>query len=441
MALEDSFKWKGYFFLPNKPESELPGILSFELSKGIELELFGNFIDYQNPSSKERNIILGFSSNGKKVTLLNCFEYSRSMSLPGIPESVFSAIFLFVGEHFYSLEDICFDSCSLAYKDLNYWLNVSGFEKTQWDEECKAVTIKYKQPDRIPFDISEQINGEIEFGFNRPFELFKPLVKASIEQLPRIMLNGVGAIHFDSYWHTIQTISSFLAINYYGYPVIQSFEFYINREKLDEYDNEISKVELYFDIKSTPKKYRDHTHATRFLIEYADYGGCFSRFFLRWYQLQNEIEASIKTLTECLMERGNPIEMHFISLVQAIENLHRKTTKNKVSLLVRLTTLLSNLPKGVVHLILKNEIDFEERIKDNRNFYTHHSSDKKKFKPASLSELFTLSEKLKIILMLAILKELGFTDQKITELISRKGVYLFNHIVGLNIDQNISRSS
>jgi hypothetical protein len=47
-------------------------------------------------------IALAFTANGKKITLLNAYERSRSRSMhaPGFLESEFGALYLFVGGHY-----------------------------------------------------------------------------------------------------------------------------------------------------------------------------------------------------------------------------------------------------------------------------------------------------------------------------------------------------
>src|SRR5690606_33159699 len=121
--MDDNIRWKGYFFHPSKKDDRLPGLLTFSQANGVELELFGHFETVRSVSSREHTILLGFTSEGKKLTLLNCFEGSRGMSMPGFPTSTYSAIYLFVGQHFDTVEDIKFNSCAIEYQDINHWLD------------------------------------------------------------------------------------------------------------------------------------------------------------------------------------------------------------------------------------------------------------------------------------------------------------------------------
>lgn len=422
------FEFKGYFFLPENKKNELPGILKFNPLDGIELDLFGQFKSYTNPASRENNLILGFNSSGKKITLLNCFESSRSMSLPGFPQSKFSSLYLFIGQHYETVEEITFNSCSIEYKDFNYWLDISGFDMVMYDKAQKEIFIKYKQPENILFEFIENWKAEIEFSFLSTSPYFKPLDVASIEQQAHFNLKPKQKEPFKNFEHNFLIFNSFLSLNYFTYPVVKSVVFFEDKEKEDELDNNFNKVELFFSSSIKHEKYKAHIHKHDFLLQLHDFKANLDEMMKAWYYLYSKIEASIDILTECFMDRGNPMELHFLSIVQAIENMHRRLTEKKISLNQRLNEIVNNLPLKVKEALLSNEIDFTKRVTLNRNFYTHYSENNEG-KAASLSELFVLSEKLKIILMVSILEELPFTNNNLEKLIISKGVFLFNHIV------------
>ena len=134
----ENIELKGYFFTPENQNDELPGVLKFNKDDGIELDLFGQFDSHKAYGSIENKIILGFTSNGKKVTLLNCFANSRRMSMPGFSTSTFSALFLFIGRYYQTTEEMYFDRCSIEYTDFNYWLNISGFDKVKYAEAARV---------------------------------------------------------------------------------------------------------------------------------------------------------------------------------------------------------------------------------------------------------------------------------------------------------------
>ncbi|MBN8876769.1 MAG: hypothetical protein J0I32_04430 [Sphingobacteriales bacterium] len=422
---------KGYFFLPENPPEQLPGVLKFQQGDGIEVALFGQFSKFGNPGSKEKRIVLGFIENGKKVTLLSCYEVSKSMSVPGFPQSKISAIYIFIGQHYQTISEISFENCSIEYSDLNHWLDISGFDKPMYSEEAKEVTIKYKRPDKISFPLKDDWDGEIEFTFSMPHTYFTPAHKAEIKQTPVLTIKPWQKSSFESFQSILSSFNSFLALNYFAYPVIRSIIFYEPQIKEDEHDPDFIKIELFFNLGVALKKYNEHTSKYDFLLLYKDYQPQFPDIIKKWYSLREKIEASIDILTECFMGRGNPMELHFLSIAQALENLHRRITGKEEILFNRLTEIINELPAKVKEALLGNEIDFARRVTRNRNYYTHYS-ERHEAAAASLGELFVISEKLKIILIVCILKELSFNDVSIEKIIIGKGVFLFNHLIKIN---------
>jgi hypothetical protein len=71
---------------------------------------------------------------------------------------------------------------------------------------------------------------------------------------------------------------------------------------------------------------------------------------------------------------------------------------------------------------------FIKQTKDSRNYYTHldESMEKKALKG---EDLFYLTEKLKLVLVCALLKESGFSIDLIEELLLRNEYNFFNHIL------------
>lgn len=72
-----SFEYEGIWWLPDKPEEQVEGVLKFDPSKGTRLEL-NNLLrknsELEIMKIKNAPIILGFSLSGRDFTLLNCYN-------------------------------------------------------------------------------------------------------------------------------------------------------------------------------------------------------------------------------------------------------------------------------------------------------------------------------------------------------------------------------
>jgi hypothetical protein len=429
LNMEEKIKWKGYFYQPAYPKDQLPGILTFDQEEGIELELFGQFDHRENASSRDEKILLGFTSEGKKLTLFGCFGGQRGMNIPGFPTSSYSAIHLFVGAHFEEEEDIQFNSCAIEYADINQWLGITGFDHPRYNYEKNELQVNYKQPERICFQISADWRGEFEFAFFRPLEYHAPSTEVNIRQAPLFHLKPDTASSFKIFYEKYSSFNSFLALNFFTFPRTKEINFYIDKEKAGEHDINFIRVQLYFKRGVTFEQKENRKSRHDFLVEYKNYGSQFEAYICKWYKLANSVDASVKILTETLMKRGNPMQLHFISLVQALENFHRRIIfPGQRPLNSRLDEIVNRLPLKTAHVLLSNEVDFTKRVTKNRNYFTHYSADNEKH-AASLSELFILSEKLKIICIVMMLRQIEFDDEQIDKMILTKGVYLFNHII------------
>lgn len=252
-------------------------------------------------------------------------------------------------------------------------------------------------------------------------------------------------MHLHRFEEVYATFSSFLAMGYYTFPITEAITFYINKDETEapgnqdaeaqrqpdeetEKDNIPEKVSLYYKSGLSYQKYKPHQDRSDFLFRYRTYADSFPALISQWYGLKETIDVTINVLTECFMDRGNPTESYFTSLTQALENMHRKLKRGKKTFNERLTAIVNGLPIKVKEAILHDETDFMLRVTNNRNYYTHYTV-RGDFVPASLSELWVLSQKLKLILLAAVLQVTGFTNEQVEAMILKKGMYLFNHII------------
>lgn len=425
--MKDKLEFKGYFWIPENPEEQITGLLNFSQKKGVELELFGQFEIFDNASSNDSIIILGITSDGKRLTLLNCYENANYFAIPGFRTSSISSIYLLLGEHFDSKDKICFKSMHIVYEDINHWLRISGFDRMQYDEDSKSTVIKYKKPENLTYDIDNNWQLDIDFSVWSPMANSKPFESAAINQIPEIILKPIQLRRFDEFQDCFETLNSFLSICYFTYPKIKSKEFYLDDN--DGLNDKNIKVELFYKSGVKYSNYRKHDNRRRFLITYSDFNNEFQNVLVRWFYLKNKIGASINILTENFMNRNSSQEVRFLGFAQALENMHRRLTGDKkANLLKRLDSLVDNMPKEIKKELLLNEIDFSKRLTMNRNHFTH-LDDKHEAKAASLSELFMLSEKMKIILITNLLKELNLSEALIKKIILENGMWLFNHII------------
>lgn len=424
--ITEPFEWKGFFHVPDSSK-ELPGILRFTDAIGLELDLFGNLEMYQSPSSRENNIILGTTEHGKKITLINCYERSRKMSFPGFATSNFSILHLLVGERYQTLEDIQFNFCEVEYTDFNDWLNISGFSSPVYTDNYEKVIIEYKRPGSICVGIADGWKLEFEFRFSGPSEWAVINSVASLEQDVVVKIIPDRIKSYVDFLEMHDHFLKFLALNYLGWPPVKRISFFrVNDVK----NGNKSNIQYIKGIKNNEaRSYKEHRNKQDFLFRYDDFGKEFPQYINAWYSIRLNLNASIDMLGEALMERGLAVEFYFTGMVQALENIHRKTHGAEVALRQRIEMLKSSLSPLLLRALLHNEVDFEERIVMNRNHYTHFHSRRESFVPATIPELFLLAEKLKIMTIALLLQQIGLSSDQVARQLLAKSVWLYNHLM------------
>ena len=76
-SLQDEFKYRGVWWLPENPKNQLTGELTYDRDEGISLELVGSFRPLETIGGNEAfqvEVILGITTDGKRCTLLQNVE-------------------------------------------------------------------------------------------------------------------------------------------------------------------------------------------------------------------------------------------------------------------------------------------------------------------------------------------------------------------------------
>lgn len=216
--MNERFEYQGYWWLPEEPEERVPGTLKFSPDEEVTLNLVGSFRGIKGSSgtmadlfpSSESGLILGFSVNGKAITLRNCNMTRGSLRMPGFATSTYSSDMVFVGEHFERPEDIGFEGLSVEYAHLEEWAGISGFTlKMPDDPKDHPYVMEHQIPECIPVSVGET-SISLMFGVNHEYS--NPLVRtASITQEAYIKVEFPEKKHMDDLLEIIYRIQNFLS--------------------------------------------------------------------------------------------------------------------------------------------------------------------------------------------------------------------------------------
>jgi hypothetical protein len=477
--MEKQFEIKGEWFLPSHIENRVHGTLKFHPSKGADLELYGSLeSDSFFPQLKDQEIILGLSSESELVTLKGCvMTHLEGAKLvqgqeSGKPTTIYSVLFTLVGIHAERKEELLFDTIASEIYNLGEWVGISGFEYQRPNpEDIKAhkITVEYQLPDSIEFKIDKNTNGTINFisdrhgwsryqnrvEINQRVEFIaKTNTSKSINQLLKYLFGFQNFLVLALYKNTYPLGVTLKGDNFQiEYPVGKKYRI---------------KVKLYFSVFNFQENDKPNLDFD-LIFDYRSIQADFPRLIQNWFLKYEKLKPAFDLLIEQFHRRNQFNVNTFLNLAQSAETFHARTNNhtkiprvdykdmkdeilkltpskyhnwlkdqfnfgNNLTLHTRLTEIVDKYSNDVLDKIISNKEVFVKQVKYSRNYYTHYSKDGAK-KSLKGSELFYLSEKLKLQLVCAFLMEIGFTKEQMSMSLDRVKWRLFNHLADWRKEQ------
>ncbi len=455
----EKIEYEGIWWLPNKPKEQISGTLRFTPDEGAILDLIGSFKDITDINKMlEPEIILGISSNGKKITLHKCFETKSNLSLPGLLTSSFYANMAFVGAHFQKSEDIKFKNLSVHYSYLDEWAHISGFN-IQHLFNKREVVIEYKLPEPIQAAIGGDYKIFIDVRATGPTHSIVQK-EASIKQRTYIRVETSEEKSFDEYLNIMYHIQNFSSLGVMEpvYPLAIEGITEANREMIND-KTHYPPVEIFYRLTDTPKAPKTLLPFDM-LFTFKNISDRFEVFLGNWFKKADLLKPVYDLYFGTLYNPRMYLEHRFLSLIQAIESFHQRIyggeyLSNKEYKEIY-NALVNAIPDGVrsdlkdrlkEYLKYGNEFSLRKRLKEifdkyqeilngfigdkdafiekvvaTRHYHTHHDEDLKQH-AASGEVLYRLTQKLEMLLVICLLTELGFNSKEIKDLFSRNRRY------------------
>ena len=463
----ESFERMGYWWLPGEPgkpideipQKAIPGKLSFDPVTGGMLSLLGN-LDSDDPygtkAGKQFDIIQGFASGSNGwITLLLCYVNSRTTG-SAISETVLGVRYIFAGYSYWfdSVEDIVFESLSVEYTYLNDWLSQKNIDIDMSygnQKGLKSYSAKYTEPDpiEIPLD-NKKITIWAKFGWKTS------MTEVSIRDEYRISITPEEPVRFFEYPKYINFhLPNFLtlATGHTNFP--------LNVSGLVSEDR--GGMSIYFKIMGFTEKASRLT-PWPMLFTYEDVKEVLPKYLSNWIRKSEKLEATYNLYFREHYSKLIVLDSELLSLAQALEAYHRNVfggeylTKdeyepirialikaipnhvdssqrdalegslkygNQYSLRTRLKYIcgefLAELNEDLRRL-LGDSTDFIHRLVETRNYFTHRDGDPNA-DVVSDDELYRFTRKMRMLLQICFLKEMGFPAAEITRLLNENQEY------------------
>lgn len=454
--MDNNFELKGFWYLPNNPDNRLYGTLKHIPYESIHLELIGSFDPIEDRiSMPQKNTIFGFTTKKEKVTLYRCLVSNLDNAFSDMPETTYFVNMCIIGNHYPDEEKIRINCISARMDLFEKWVNIYMHEINF--ENVGNVKLTSKNIQSIPFKLDKETNGKFQFINSHDFhqnQEFKLVQRTFLE------LEAEGEpFNLEKFIKKLQHLRNFLMLATCDEISITSLT--ISQDSDEKIDN--SRLTHVYFLQNKPKESILKKESRDFMFTYKDIELDFENIINNWFN-----KAELKGITTAIylfyQNRKSYAENVFLDGTQALEAFHRRlrqdTAKlkldfnNKLDLICstispsdskfikeklefgyepnlrnRLKTLIAELDPEIRNVLFtekKGVNSFIDKVVTTRN-YLIHSSESLKSKAASGKEIFYLSKKINYLLIIILLKEIGFTNEKLKNAIDRIKHQIINY--------------
>lgn len=440
--MKEAFEYNGLWWLPNKPDNKVCGILKFVPKKEILLDLTGTLENSDEDFNRATliDVIHGLTSDGKEITLHRCFEIKRSFG-SGFPISSYDCDIILVGAHYNSYTNIVFKEMYINYSNLDQWININGFD-IQIRPGGESI-IKYKKPNKIKALINRDLHLGIAFSSKGPNENIVQR-ETRIEQTAYIGIRFSEQKHLSEFKNINFIIHNFLSLAI-GVPVHPlSIIGYAS-------ENNSEQVMIFYRSLDSPRT-SEIINPYKMLFTFEDISTRFEDFLSNWINKAELLSPVCNLYFGIEYSSQMYLELQFLSIMQALESYHRRIMNhpeipeheferkikeildsapedykswlkyklahsNQPHLRIRLNDLYERF-EIIMNGFVANKDDFITNSVNTRNYLTHYNPELKN-KSVKGEELLFIINKLKLMTELCLLAEIGFSLNDMNRMYSK----------------------
>jgi len=408
--IKETITFEGEWWLPNNSKEKLYGKLRYHYQEGLFLELddcFESFLN-QDPLLCHVPIILGELENQKKkITLFACHLQSYS---PNGDQKNHSRIFCqmaFSGYHFNSSEEIKYKKIYAQFTHLDEWLGITGFKVVHsYDEKLDArkISVEYTDPKSITARLDDNFSIAFDFHYKNNTGYY-PTDEATIVQIVRVCIEADTESTLSDFFKIIFQLERFFSLG----MMRQIYAFNLQGIAPQIFDeDEFDYPRDIFVIINKNFELGKRLYPQEMLFSYNDVKGRIEILLQNWFKKREALEPIFDLYFSASHNQTIPDYLRFLCYVQALESFHRRIIEKYT--FKHLNTRLEEIFKKNFEFQFYFDINVNQFIQDavnTRHFHTH-GDESLKNKILSGSDLEHASRKLRAMLQLIFLLELGF---------------------------------
>lgn len=413
--------YMGKWWLPDKEEDTISGVLTISEDGGAILETIGLFDEGNLAKYFENNkpiisAIWGILSNNKKVSLLSCrngFNLNLSCSF-GVGK--FTPRVLVIGKHLHSWDDLGEFDVYARFKELNLWRLPHNIKQTITDDPQVIIT-KLIETAPVVVDINADTKLKLESDVKYSSEKYLQSVNMSQGTALRLIHNNPISLQ-DAHRELFEfeQFLSFATLSHVQYAQFQL----IDKNQISE-DNPNPTIDIY----EKREQLQINDSFWNYLFTYDTIKDEFPRIIQKWYS-EKDLNLIRSHLIESVCDKSFYTGNLFLLVIQALDGFYCRFRKDNVDFRVWLNALTKEFADiGKMEKLTEQDM---KMIHDTRDFYSHLLPEGKKKHVASERELECLTFKLRKLLLCCILNFVGFDNSEIDN-IFRKSNSLYLNVI------------
>lgn len=450
-------KYRGLWWLPDKPDQRIAGELSLVPYDEAYLEL-QDALDADVTPGFRLSLLHGMSGDGDPITLLGCLLIYRRGGVIGQTTLRFQIHHVYVGYHFAKPEDIRFRAIRARYVNFHEWLEVRNFDFGV--EQNSNVT-------HVRHETSEPVNIRFE---NYTIELVADLTSSfSMTQVvltedAQVFVRSDSDEGLDAFLELLNHFQDFLSLAI-GAPTFPIEVMGLLSQVMGD-DEQYEPVMLYFPARGFSREPKV-VHFSQMLFTLPAVRENLETYLGNWIRITKQFKAVSDLYFASLYNPQQYIEATFINLTQALEVYHRRKYggkyqtdeeykenlyknfveaippdldpsfrtslvngklkyANEYSLRRRLHEIVREITVNMPIAFLassQQRNEFVEKICGTRNYLTHYTEELEIHAP-KIEDLHALTVRLQILLKICLLRELGFDYSLIATFVSKGDNFL-----------------
>ncbi|PKF56418.1 hypothetical protein CW748_10725 [Alteromonadales bacterium alter-6D02] len=449
MRIEDEYVKTGFFWLPERDEKKIPGVLTIKNGGNIELEVVGLFDESIKSLNGDDNLnrIIGHVEKNGLVTLENCFYTNKNISFGGISKSKICVNKVLSGVAYDQNEVVTFNTLSFSVDCLDEWVGISGINVDS-DWGSRTATISYAPPENISYELDSGMKLEVCFAYTLPRS--SSTTESKITQRVYFKLSSDDLRPLTDFTEIAYKLTNFLCFSMDTTVTLKGLSATSKEIQRDGGDGNKYPIPIkvfYPSIPFTEKAPDKNWH--RMLFTYGTIKSNAQDVFNNWLRAYEIMAPALSLYFSTKNGAQKYLDGKFLALAQGLETYHRRTSEEKLMDSSEFDSLVSTISENCPEehaewlsgrLMHGNEINLGKRLKriiepfkdklgnskerskllrtivDTRNYLTHYSENLKN-NAADGEELWILCQKMEVIFQLHFLKVVGFSDEEIDSVV------------------------